>query len=213
MKKIILDGVEVLVEEKDNYLQMNDICASDLSRIWDHIKTNYHKYEKWLCYHSTEVPITVLNGLEAVLKDNSIELRIDFNSFSCSETPGIIQITDNSFSEFAAYHDKNYPDMYWTSERIRRDLSRWAIHAMKHNNQIDGYVLISMWDPINAEIYCLDASASAQCELLIKSAVRHAFDNGKKEVIYMADENTISYEAALSIGFAITGFYKGYVVL
>jgi predicted GNAT family acetyltransferase len=47
---------------------------------------------------------------------------------------------------------------------------------------------------------------------LITFAAKFAFDSGKKEVLYMADENTITHKAALSIGFVNTGFYKGYEI-
>ena len=212
MRSVIIDGVKVLVEEADSYLQINDVCGTDLGRIWEHIKTDYRTYDKWICYHNTEVPLAALNEIDAVLEDNSVEMRVDIGKIVDPETPGIDQVTEDNFDDFAAYHDINNPDMFWTSERIRRDLSRWVIYTTRKNNRISGYVLMSLWDPIQAEIYCINASDRAQCDLLITCAVRYASESGKKEVLFMADENEIGYEAALSIGFAVTGFYRGYVV-
>ena len=212
MRSVVIDGVKVLVEETDNYIQINDVCGTDLSRIWERIKTDYKMYDKWICYHNTEVPLAELNDIGSVLEDNSIELRMDIVKFITFETPGIDQVTEVNYDEFAAYHDMSNPDMYWTSERIRRDLSRWVIYTTRQNNRISGYVLMSLLDPIQAEIYCINASDSDQSDLLMTCAVRYASESGKKEVLFMADENEIGYEAALSIGFTVTGYYRGYVV-
>lgn len=212
--KINIGGVEVLVEDIDHYLQINDICGTDLSRIWEQVKTDYASYDKWICYHNSEIPFVVLDEINAVLEDDCIETRLIYDELNYPEKLDIARIervTEEGFDEFATYHGECNPDMYWTSERIRRDLSRWGIFSLRTINEITGYILLGMRHPVEAEIFCVDAPDSVQYEALIAFAAKFAFDNGRKEVLYMTD-NPVSHGAALSIGFAVTGFYKGYLI-
>lgn len=212
MKKINIDGIEVVVEDTDRYLQINDICGADLGRIWEQIKTDYRRYDRWFCYHNTEVPNAVLNEIGAVLADDNIEMHMTVGKLCDHITPDAVRLKDEDFNEFAVIHDQLNPEMYWSSERIGRDLSRWGIFILRSDNRIVGYILLSMWNPVQSEIYCIVASDKIQNEILIVSAVKYAFDNNKNDVLYMADKNTIAQKAASTVGFITTGFYKGYRV-
>ena len=212
MKKIDIDGIEVFVEDNDQYLQINDICDADLSRIWGKIKIDYASYDKWLCYHNTKIPLALLDEIGAVLKDDNIEMRLANNNFNYSEIFGIVRITDENFDEFSVYHNETNPEMYWTSERIRRDLSRWGIFSLQPDTDTAAYILLSMWDSVQSEIYCVEASDRSQCEDLIAYAAKYAFDNSKAEILYMADIDSIGLKAAKAVGFTVTGVYKGYMI-
>ena len=212
MTKLDMDGIELFIEDADGYLQINDVGGDDLSRIWARLKTGYSGYDKWFCYHNTEVPYNALGGIGASLKDDCIEMRLSADGFQATDMVDVIQITEDNYDEFAAYHDQRHPDMYWTSERIRRDLSRWGIFVLREDDQIVGCLLLAMGDPICAEVFCADAADGGQCERLLRYAAGFAFRGGKKETLYMADANTIGRQGALAAGFAVTGFYKGYQI-
>ena len=212
MAAMIIDGIEVIISDIDQYLQINDISGSDLSKIWTQIESDYASYEKWICYHNyNEIPFVLLNEIGAVLEDDSIEMRLTADSFICPEVFGVVRVTEGSFDEFADYHCKRNPD-WMKSEIIRRNFAYWGIFALLTNNRITDYILLAMGNPIQAEIFGVEASDSVKCKDLIAFAAKYAFDSGKKEVLYMADENTIAHEAAISVGFANTGFYKGYEI-
>ena len=72
--------------------------------------------------------------------------------------------------------------------------------------------MLAAGNPVLAEIFCIEASNINKCKELITFAAKCAFDNGQTEILFMADENTISHRAALSVGFINTGFYKGYMI-
>jgi hypothetical protein len=217
MIKRKIDGVEISITDTDKYLQINDITGTDLNRIWEKIQNEYSTYKKWLCYHNTEMPTKLLSKIGAALVDDSVELRLNtdtcnyLNQTPCIEQIVIEQITEDTFEVFADYHNECNPDMYWTSERINRDLSRWGIFTLNSNNQITDYLILAMLGPV-AEIFCVDVTNEYNSTSLISFAAKYAFDNGKNDVLYMADDNSVGYNAALSIGFKITGFYKGYMV-
>jgi len=213
MASKFIDGIEVIVSDVDQYLQINDISSSDLIKIWDHIKTNYPLYEKWICYHNyIEIPFALLDEIGAVLEDDSIELRLSVDGFIRSKFPGIVLITEENFDKFAIYHNKCNPENGANSERIKRNFFHWAIFALFTDNRITDYIILFTGSPNQAEIYCVEASDNVKCRELITSAANHAFEHGKKEVLFMADENTIEHEQAISIGFVNTGFYKGYEI-
>lgn len=193
-------------------MQVNDISGENLSRIWSQINNRYEQYDKWFCYHNTEVPNAVLNEIGAVLVDDNIEMHMTVGKSFNHITPDAVRLRDEDFNEFAVIHDQLNPEMYWSSERIGRDLSRWGIFILRSDNRIVGYILLSMWSPVQSEIYCIVASDKIQNEVLIASAVKYAFDNNRNDVLYMADKNTIAQKAASTVGFITTGFYRGYKV-
>ena len=213
MANRIIDGIEVIVSDEERYLQINDISGSDLTKIWVTIKNDYTLYEKWICYHNyTEIPFEFLDEIGAVLEDDSIETRLTFDNFIYSEVFGVVRVTEENFDEFAVYHGNRNPDCGAKPERIRCNLSRWGIFALLSNNKITDYIIISMGNTMQAEIFCVEASDIVKCKKLIVFAAKYAFDSGKSEVLYMADENTIAHKTALSVGFVNAGFYKGYEI-
>jgi len=212
MAYIDIDGIDVIVDDNEKYFQVNDISGSDLSKIWERIKTEYVSYEKWLCYHNYDIiPCKLLDKIGAVLEDDSIEARLTADNCVVSDMRGVIRVLEDKFDDFAEYHTKCNPQCGAKSERIKRDFSRWGIFALLENNIVTDYLIIFTGHPV-AEIFCIEASDSDKCKALISFACKYAFINGNTEILYMADENTISHKAALSIGFVNTGIYKGYKI-
>jgi len=209
--KVKIDGIEILFEDADHYLQIEDISGADLSMIWEQIIATYGNYDKWLCFHNTDGPLDLLEELGAVLEDDCIEMRLYADKINYSEALRVERVTDETFGEFAALHDSRISDMYWTGERLGRDLSKWGIFCLRTDGQITDYTIMSMRHPAEAEIFCVEASDSTRCRELFAFASKYAFDNGKNYVLYMADD-AMRHDAALDVGFAVTGFYKGYVV-
>jgi hypothetical protein len=146
-----------------------------------------------------------------VLEDDCIQMFLYTDKINESKTIGVEQVTDKSLSEFSIIHDERRTDMYWTGERLSRDLSRWGVFCLRRDGQISDFIIISMRDSTQAEIFCVEASEMKRRVNLITFAVKYAFDNGKTEVLYMVDNDT-EHESALAVGFIVTGFYKGYKI-
>jgi hypothetical protein len=213
MVKIKIDGIEINVIDIDRNLQINDISGENLRRIWERLKTEYADYEKWICYHNyPDIPYDLLDELGFGIEDDSVAMRLYADKHNLCEVNNVIRVDGESYEEFAVFHDRRNSDMYWTGERVKRDLSRWGIFIIRDENGICGYTFLTMRNPEESEIFCVEASDIEKCRDLIACAAKYAFDNGKKEVLYMADEGTDAHKAAISLGFANTGFYKGYMV-
>jgi len=212
VSKISIDGITAYVEDSENYLQINDICDADLERIWQHLRSDYADYDKWFCYHNMECPSILTCEFGAVIKDDNIETKLTSLDYYKYDANCVVRVTDENFAEFAVHHDELQPEMYWTSERLKRDLLRWGIFILRAGNKTVGYIILSMGDAIQAEIFCVKTLSKIQYEMLIAYASKFAFDNGKDEVLFMVDKNSIAHKAALSVGFNVTGFYKGYKI-
>ena len=210
--KTSIDGVAAFAENADRYLQFDDISGADLSRLWGGVQAAYPDYDTWFCYHNTEPPLARLEETGAALADDCTAMRLVPEGFQPGGTRGAKRVANEDFAGFAAYHDACNPNMYWTGERIGRDLSRWGIFALRADDAAQAYLLLAMGNPPRAEIFCLHAFDAAQCAALISVAAKEAFDGGIQEIIYMADKQDLGHAAALSSGFAVTGFYKGYAI-
>ena len=210
--KTSIDGVAAFAENADRYLQFDDISGADLSRIWGGVQAAYPDYDTWFCYHNTEPPLAWLNEIGAALEDDCAEMRLLPARFQPGDTLGAGRVTGADFAAFAAYHDACNPNMYWTGERIGRDLSRWGIFVLRADDAIIAYLLLALGDPLRPEIFCVQAFDAAQHKALISIAAGTALEGGAKELLYMADPYGAGHTAALSVGFAVTGFYKGYAI-
>ena len=213
MPEKIIDGITIIVSDIDQYLQINDISGSDLIKIWGQIETDYALYEKWICYHHYhEIPFVLLDEMGAVLEDDCVEMRLTIDNFKDANVLGVVRITEENFDMFAAYHNKRNPESGAKSELIKRNFSNWVIFALLTDNKITDYIVTAVGNPVQAEIYCIEAADGIKCRELIISAAQYAFNQGKKEVLYMADGNTVGHQEAMVIGFIKTGFYKGYKI-
>ena len=210
MNKIHVAGVEILIDEPKRYIQADDVCEGNLRELWKIIESCYAGYTVMYCYHNTVVPVELLREIGVTLADDCVEMRISRADLGDLSEKKIVRITQDTFEEFAACHDEHNPEMYWTSERIKEDLSQWDIHAIVNDDEITGYVLMALWNPVEAEIFCVVAADNEQMQALIAAGVKSAFEAGKTEALYMADRNSAEQEAAMSVGFQETGYYVGY---
>ena len=117
----------------------------------------------------------------------------------------IIKVTETELKEFVGLHDRCNPDMFWTGDRIARDLGKWCIYMLG-----DNYVLMSLWADA-ADVYALEVSDVNTGIALLSAAVEYAQSIGKNEVVMFVDEDAvIEIEAVRALGFAECGRFKGY---
>ncbi len=159
-------------------------------------------------YTEADAPEELLRETGAAVIDACAEMRLDLSEAEAADYPDdarIVPVAAGTFASFAALHDARNPGMYWTSERIRENLSRWMIYRKG-----DGYILLGTWDA-TAEVYALEAVDILDMAALLAKAVRYAFEAGKAGVLWMADEDNPGHIAiAEKLGFRRTGWYKCY---
>ena len=208
MTSKMIGDVEIFVDDAEKYLQINDIDAPDLRRVWGFLDDEeFGGYERFLCFHNTDPPADVLEEVGAVLVDDNLEMRLTPENFVPASVTNVHRLADEDFGAFANLHDKLNPDMYWNGERIAKDLTRWAIFAVQRCGGIVAYAMLALW---NREIYKVEAESADQYADLITTVAKHAFSDGALEVLYTVDKADPYAEVAEAVGFAVTGFYKGY---
>lgn len=217
MKKIILSGVEVLIEGKEKYMQVNDVPGSRIGGLWEEIKAGFDGLDVFFCFHNTDAPTDFLHSIGAFLADDTVEMRLRNEGESLvpfSLPQGITTVTEGNFAAFADFHDRHNPEMYHTSKRVKEKPNIWQIFLLQQQKDIQGYLMIMKPAAASgqSEIFCLQAENFQQSEKLLQGGISQRFKCGDSEILYMADKGSFGQKAAAALGFKTVGKYQGYSV-
>jgi len=218
MDLIRINGIGILVEEAECYIQINDISEDDLTKVWPAIKGQYTGFELCLCFRDVPIPTNALAEIGAEVLEDCVKTEVTLPGYKPHNALGTMPLEKSGFAEFAALHDATHPapDMYWTSQRIINKWDIWRIFVLLEDGMITGYTM--MMTPLrddctHGEIFALEAKSSAQRKALLSAAVNCAFVMGRSEVINMVERhNTREYEESSAVGFREAGYYVGYRV-
>jgi len=214
MKPISIAGIEIHVEEAENYIQINDCDDEALRAAWPQVAAAYPGFEVVFCYHNRPVPVDFMNEIDAELLESCIEMRLPRKDFTAQKQPSleITRVTEENFAEFAEFHDQRNPapDMYWTGRRIKDAFEKWSVFALYDNGQITGYALMAMWQAKQGEIFCIEALDIAIGKVVASTAITHAFAEGKPEILNMVDRGSQEEAISLELGFSAVGYYIAY---
>lgn len=201
--------MEILTNKKEKRIQANDLALDNILEyrtFWRDIQSQYIGYEVDFCFHNCNIPTDFMIEIGAVLLETCVETRLLHNKFTpvYGKREGVF-VTDQTFTVFKSLHDNLNPKMYWTSERISRDLNCWSIYICG-----DSYVLMSLWGDA-PEVYALETRNSEDGAALLSAVIEFALKKGKHNILFMIDEDSrIQFEAARSVGFTICGRYIAY---
>ena len=213
MKAITFAGLEIHIDEAEKYLQIDNSSESALRAAWPLISSNYPGYEIFFVYNSNEAPAGLMNEIGAKQVGNCHEMRLQRKDIPFSLPPNIVEVTEENYDVFAAYHNENMPPHFgWTSKKIKQDMSRWSIFMSQADGQVNGYILTRVRSPDYADIYNIECEDLTTGKLLMTAAVSHAFELGKPEIQFMADVNSPEEEIASALGFEVKGFYLEYKI-
>jgi hypothetical protein len=203
-------NMEVIHFENENYVEIKNYMpenAEGFNAFWRELNEKYPGCMFDFVYNNTDAPEELLAGIGAEKIDSCFEMRLTHASFltvACEN--GVRLVTPESFDSFAVLHDRINPDMYWTSERIRADLTRWRIFRRG-----EAYLLLSFWS--NVEVYAVEAEDTETKASLLCAAAEYAFGEGRDGVLWMVDDYAPGDVAlAERIGFTQTGRYQCYRV-
>ncbi|MFA7032416.1 MAG: hypothetical protein WC201_02515 [Bacilli bacterium] len=100
--------------------------------------------------------------------------------------------------------------MYWNSRRIFKHLNDWAIYMCMNNQEIRGYIPLSLWDEKVMEIYALETVNAEIGISLLQTAIGEAKQTNHREILVMTDNHSLSYLCCKKIHFVETGFYQSF---
>lgn len=140
------------------------------------------------------------------LLEESVNTNIDLMAWETAAVSAeIVPVTEDNYGAFRAMHDAQ--EMYWNSERILRDISRWRIHMLPGRGAI---YFITVGD--SAEIFGMDGSAVENkddfCTLVVASLNEAKAEGLTHLTFFVDDERTASW--LREMGFRIVGRYLGY---
>ncbi|MFA5522838.1 MAG: hypothetical protein WDA24_00625 [Tissierellales bacterium] len=215
--------LNLFVETKNRYLQGNGgIFAKGefnfvATQFIDYLRKNYEGNEMFFGYPAENVDaISFLTEINAELAESSLTMELKKQNFIQSLVSNdVVLLEKDYYEEYAVFHDKYNPDIYWTSERIFENLNIWKIYIVVKNQKIAGSILIRMVDDKLADIYCVTIDSnynSCGLELdLLSRSLYDIFKEGKERVLHFVDEGADDeLQAALKTGFKQIDSYRGY---
>jgi hypothetical protein len=73
------------------------------------------------------------------ISETAQEYRAEIEAFHAAGDPdGTARVSRENWPAYAAFHDRTYPDIYWTAERLLADLDNWAVYAEIRDGAIVG---------------------------------------------------------------------------
>ncbi len=200
--------MNIILDELEKHIQINEFLAGNREEyraLWQDLQNKYSAYEIDFCYHNCDDPAAFMAEIGASLLESCVEMRLAPGEFMPAEGLRPLRVTDKSFELFKALHDKEASGMYWTSERVGQDLSRWCIFVCG-----DSYMMMSLWGEV-PEVFAVRAEGAERGAALLSAAAEFAFGAGKPAVLFMADESAQNQiDSALSVGFKSCGKYVAY---
>jgi len=216
----MLCDIEILPEETERHIQINDMNAAALEKIWPVLVKRYPGFALNLCFRNRAAPVEALAKIGATVLEDCVDYRVTTENYIPHEYPGIELLTLDDFDAFAVLHD-SLPDMYWTSRRLRAvwEQDFWRIFILRENGKIIGYSMLRLYPTDLGEVFALELEAENRAEkdarfyALLSVAVQCTFDNKKSTALNQVERgDNRTLDAVKAVGFKECGYYIGYEV-
>ncbi|MPM55112.1 hypothetical protein SDC9_101897 [bioreactor metagenome] len=132
--------------------------------------------------------------------------------------PSVERITEESFEEYAIFHDKHaIPlEIYYNSQSLKRDIERFRVFALREHGKIHGSIFVKAGKDMS-EVFGLFVDKEYEnnhfISILINEMLMELYNEfgTVKEIIYFINEgSTEELNSALSSGFEIYERYRCY---
>lgn len=220
----ILCGVaclEVILE--DNYIHATGIYISHnfdevMSEFLDYLKVKYDGFDLVLGYPKENLKaVNYFKGLDADLVESSSDWRLQCDEFTDKcEQSSIHLISDNEFEEYAVFHDNQFKNMYWTSERLRSVLKEWRIFVHKESDTIDACIFITIRSDYSEIFGVADTTEDKRLtQMLLSQSIQNLIREDKIEnvIYFIEDGEDVQLEAANKLGFKYNSSYCCFKVI
>lgn len=148
------------------------------------------------------------------LLEHSYPHVLHLEEYTCREAAKqAIYLTEERYEAFAKLHDTQAGEMYWNSERIKKELDDWRIYGYYEDGRLLG-AIYCLNEGLMLEIFgidFLDGRVWEDCyRALMAGCLNDAKNRGDRHLAYFAEE-----ERELGIlqefGFCRTGTYVCYI--
>ncbi|MGL4338670.1 MAG: GNAT family N-acetyltransferase [Turicibacter sp.] len=222
----LIGVLRLLVVKENNYLEA-------LGGIYTHvdfkvvappfiqyIKENYKGFELDFGFPKEySDAIIYLEEIKAKLCCASVVMELRVKDYVRSEARyQVSALKPKDYQAYKAFHDKYYPNFYWSSDRVLETLENWKIYNVIENEKIVGSIFIRLLGNQTAEIFGLAIepnykNTNLELELLSES-LADIIQCGIEEVLFFVDEKALAdYEASLKTGFKQIDTYRSYKLI
>lgn len=218
-----IEGVVCLfVDLEEKYLQtMGGIYYKDdfehtIDRFIEYLREYYKHFEIIIGYTSMDKSILKVLERKGQVLDQSEFFKLHRNNLNPKENREDIKLlTMEHFESFAKIHDKMNPEMFWNSERLRKNFNKWRIFTFYKEEKIGGYVLSMIYDNSIGEIFTITTTMNIDddiLESLVYMACKDMFNMGSTGIISSCDIGSFERELYNNLGFESTNDYISYSI-
>ena len=211
MPFVDIEGVRVLVEPGEKYMQIDDVGEKDIAKVWERVKADYPGFTVDFAFHDTLAPIPFLKEIGAEVLEDCTTMRLGKDDLIDMPVIKTEEISRENFSTFADLHDeKEGFDVFWNSGKILEDFENWKILAVIDQGKVTGYVTLrGGW-----EIYHLAGQGIEDRVSLLAAVVASVAKTtlaAGNEIMFQVDRRDyLGLGAAMHTGFRKTGYYICY---
>jgi len=212
-------------EESEKYVQTTLFLIKDYyeviaEELINYVSTELPGYELFIGF-----PDTNENAKEYFERKNiqCIEASIVTKLYNLKSNirekhPSVERITEESFEEYAIFHDKHaIPlEIYYNSQSLKRDIERFRVFALREHGKIHGSIFVKAGKDMS-EVFGLFVDKEYEnnhfISILINEMLMELYNEfgTVKEIIYFINEgSTEELNSALSSGFEIYERYRCY---
>lgn len=216
-----INGVVCLFIDKENkYLQtIGGIYYKDdfeyvLNKFIEYLEENFKSYDMIIGYTSKDKNILKVLEQKGEIFEKAEFFKLYKNNLKIKDIREDIRLlTTDDLEDFSDIHDKINPDMYWTSERLKKNLDNWRIFVYREMGKIKSYIMSQVYTDLTGEIFnitnvgFLDRSI---IEDLVYIVCKDMFDIGVTDIVSSCDMESYEKDPYYKLGFERTNDYIGY---
>jgi len=202
----------------DRYLQtvafyIERDCQKAADGFLAYFKENYPGYSVnvGIPFENTAVAEALQrNGFD--LTEDSYDMRLAPNDFTRDGRPKepVLRLAADQYAEYAKFHDRHFPDIYWNAERLLADIAGWRIFVHRSDGGIDGSAFATLQSK-TAELFGLWAPGEETARALLYGSVEALIaENARLEaILFFVDESEkYNLTASRECGFLCKGHYR-----
>lgn len=220
--KEIIGTINLLVIKDDKYLEcIGGILAKNdfnlvATQFINYLKVNYSSYEIDFGYPlENKDAISFLQGINAKLMDSSITMLLKKDDFVKTLNYNEVELLEaNYYDEYAIFHDKHNPNIYWTSEKIFDKFDIWKIYIIRKEEKIVGSIFVKVkYNVVEVFGISIDEEYKKQgVELkLLSESINDILKKWNEDILYFVGEDKIDeLNATLELGFKQIDTYRSY---
>lgn len=201
--------LELLMESDETYIQI----LAFFSNV-DYQKC-FNAFYEWLCltYIGFDVDFVVndfntnaVNFMKSIhAKTDGLDtmLYIERSQFKKKDAPNIMLLSGEYENQFARLHDQIFLNVYWNSNRLRKENNRFKTFIAMEQEQMIGYAVLSSFGRNEEEIYFLYAKDMVTKINLIDKALTSAFTETNRVLLLVSERETSEIVVYTDYGFSV----------